>query len=120
MLLEENGCHVASLQPNPMSDVAVNDDRLTVNHIYRESLSQFAKIRVHYLDVQDECLTGECRLTAGGNPLIALALIDDNIWKNREDGVFRLGHVESLIAASICHISRYSNGGAVLMTLTSD
>jgi hypothetical protein len=102
-LFEQNGRQIATLQPNSVTHIAVDDDRLTVNYIDRKSLAHLSHVRVGEDNVEHQGFTGHGRFAAEGNPFVTLALLHDHIRKYPEHAVSRFRQPVSLIASSIRH-----------------
>jgi hypothetical protein len=86
-----------------MTHISIDDHRLAVNDIDRESLTHLSVISVGHDDVEHQCLAGHGSVAAERNPLIALALLYDYIGIYPQVAVSWFGQSESLIASSIGH-----------------
>lgn len=97
-----------------MTDIAVDNHWLAVDHIDRESLTHFTGVHVGQNDVQHQGFSRQCCFAAERNPFVALALLDDHIRENPEHAVSRFGQPVSLVASSVRHTGGLSNDDAVV------
>ena len=97
-----------------MTDVAVDDHWLAVDHIDRESLTHFHRVRIGEHYVEHQGLSCQCGFAAERNPFVALALLDNYIRENPEHAVSGFGQPVSLVASSVRHSGSFSNGDAVV------
>ena len=89
-----------------MTDIAVDDDRLAVDHIDRESLAHFPLVDIGEHYVEHQGFSCQCCFAAERNPFVALALLDDHIRENPERAVSRFGKPVSLVTSSVRHDGR--------------
>ena len=86
-----------------MTDIAVDDDRLAVDHVDRESLTHFSLVHVAQYDVEHQGFSRQRCFAAERNPLVALAPLDDHIREYPEYGFSRFRQPVSLVSSSIRH-----------------
>ena len=86
-----------------MTDIAVDDDRLAVDHVDRESLAHFSLVHIGQYDIEYQGFSCQCCFAAERNPFVALAPLDDHIREYPEYAVSRFRQPVSLIASSIRH-----------------
>ena len=86
-----------------MTDIAVNDDRLAVDHVDRESLTHFPLVHVSQYDVEHQGFSRQRCFAAERNPLVALAPLDNHVREYPEHAVSRFRQPVSLVSSSIRH-----------------
>ena len=86
-----------------MTDIAVDDDRLAVDHIDREPLAHFSLVHIAQYDVEHQGFSRQRCFAAERNPLVALAPLDDHIREYPEHAVSRFRQPVSLVTSSIRH-----------------
>ena len=102
----------ARVQPDPVTHVAVEDDRAAVDHAHRKPVAQLTLVRVEQDDVEDQRLADNRGLAAHGNPLVVSVRFHDDIGKQPHGSFGRFRQPVSLVASSIGHAASMSNGNA--------
>jgi len=86
-----------------MTDIAVDDDRLAVDHVDRESLAHFSLVHIGEHYVEHQGFSCQRCFAAERNPFVALAPLDNHIREYPEDAVSRFRQPVSLVSSSIRH-----------------
>lgn len=86
-----------------MANVTVDHDRLAVDHADRESLAHFSSVHIGQYDVEHQGFTGQCRFAAERNPLVACALLNDDVREYPQRAISGFGKPVSFVASSISH-----------------
>jgi hypothetical protein len=106
-LFEQNGRHLAGVQPNTVSHVAIDDDRPAFDHVDHDSLPEISLVDVEY-----QGFTHRRRFAADGDPFVEALAPHDDVAKDPQYAFSRFRHSESLFTSSAEHRPPMSNGDA--------